>query len=92
MFVDVRLIEEDVIGGEGELEMEEVYFGLKKVGGGEMMKFMGGGKIGLMRYRGEGVDGKKVEIGEEVWEGGREEYMKGIERIVEYGKNDEIWG
>ena len=55
-----------------------------------IIKFIPRRKIPFISFTRDRVDGNKVQIPQEVWEGRREQYMKRIQSMLQYAKNDEI--
>ena len=90
LFVDLTFIDEHLIARQAELDIQQVYFALKNLAARHIIKFIPRRKIPFISYTRDRVDGNKVQIPQEVWEGRREQYMKRIQSILQYAKNDEI--
>ncbi len=90
LFVDLTFIDEHLIARQAELNIQQVYFALKNLAARHIIKFIPRRKIPFISYTRDRVDGNKVQIPQEVWEGRREQYMKRIQSMLQYAKNDEI--
>ena len=90
LFVDLTFIDEHLIARQAELNIQQVYFALKNLAARHIIKFIPRRKIPFISFTRDRVDGNKVQIPQEVWEGRRELYMKRIQSMLQYAKNDEI--
>ena len=90
LFVDLTFIDEHLIARQAELNIQQVYFALKNLAARHIIKFIPRRKIPFISFTRDRVDGNKVQIPQEVWEGRREQYMKRIQSMLQYAKNDEI--
>ena len=90
LFVDLTFIDEHLIARQAELNIQQVYYALKNLAARHIIKFIPRRKIPFISYTRDRVDGNKVQIPQEVWEGRREQYMKRIQSMLQYAKNDEI--
>lgn len=86
LFVDLTFIDEHLIARQAELNIQQVYFALKNLAARHIIKFIPRRKIPFISYTRDRVDGNKVQIPQEVWEGRREQYMKRIQSMLQYAK------
>ncbi len=90
LFVDLTFIDENLIARQAELTIQQVYFALKNLAARHIIKFIPRRKIPFVTYTRDRVDGDKVVIPQEVWESRREQYVKRINSMLQYAKNDKM--
>lgn len=90
LFVDLTFIDENLIARQAELTIQQVYFALKNLAARHIIKFIPRRKIPFVTYTRDRVDGDKVMIPREVWESRREQYVKRINSMLQYAKNDKM--
>lgn len=90
LFVDLTFIDENLIARQAELTIQQVYFALKNLAARHIIKFIPRRKIPFVTYTRDRVDGDKVMIPQEVWESRREQYVKRINSMLQYAKNDKM--
>ena len=90
LFVDLTFIDENLIARQAELTIQQVYFALKNLAARHIIKFIPRRKIPFVTYTRDRVDGDKVMIPQEVWESRRKQYVKRINSMLQYAKNDKM--
>lgn len=90
LFVDLTFIDENLIARQAELTIQQVYFALKNLAARHIIKFIPRRKIPFVTYTRDRVDGDKVVIPQEVWESRRKQYVKRINSMLQYAKNDKM--
>lgn len=90
LFVDYVYIDESLIGLKTNLSEQQVHVILKNLSTRHILKFIPKQKIPYITYTRHREDGDKIIIPKEVWENRREQYVKRINAVVGYARNDEV--
>lgn len=90
LFTDYAYIDLSLIAYICEQSVQQVYMTLKTLSARHILDFIPQSKTPYITYTQRREDGDRIIIPASVWEDRREQYVKRINAIINYAKNDEV--
>ena len=90
LFTDYAYIDLSLIANICEQSVQQVYMTLKSLSARHILDFIPQSKTPYITYTQRREDGDRIIIPASVWEDRKEQYVKRINAIINYAKNDEV--
>ena len=90
LFTDFVYIDESFVAKQADLSIHQTYTTLKSLNAKRIVDFMPQRKTPYITYTRDRQDGFRIVIPEEVWEKRREQYVRRIQAMLSYAKNDSV--
>lgn len=90
LFTDYAYIDLSLIANICEQSVQQIYMTLKTLSARHILDFIPQSKTPYITYTQRREDGDRIIIPASVWEDRKEQYVKRINAIINYAKNDEV--